>query len=113
MELHIRLEGRKGLADQLYLLQWALAGFLGEGHLNKHIRRCHEVYSACRERILARLGGDPSLWFSKVEVGLYSLAPLFSKAPVRPGLLLGFGAIELLDIDPALDRVRDTLQRLS
>ena len=113
----------------------------GEGHLNKHIRRCHEVYSARRERILARLGGDLAPWFSaipasagfhlsalatpavdvellanlarKVEVGLYSLAPFFSEAPVRPGLLMGFGAIELLDIDPALDRVRDTLQRLS
>ncbi|MFT0866505.1 PLP-dependent aminotransferase family protein [Pseudomonas sp. CAM1A] len=123
------------------LQQWALARFLGEGHLNKHIRRCHEVYSARRERILARLGGDLAPWFDavptsagfhlsalakpgvnvellinlarKVEVGLYSLAPFFSEAPVRPGLLLGFGAIELLDIDPALDRVADTLQRLS
>ncbi|MNC44201.1 hypothetical protein D3C75_930980 [compost metagenome] len=48
----------------------------------------------------------------KVEVGLYSLAPFYAQAPVRSGLLLGFGAIELLDIDPALDRVRDTLQTL-
>lgn len=123
------------------LQQWALARFLAEGHLNKHIRRCHEVYSARRERILARLGGDLAPWFDavpasagfhlsalakpgvdvellislarKVEVDLYSLAPFFSEAPVRPGLLLGFGAIELLDIDPALDRVADTLQRLS
>ncbi|QVM89391.1 PLP-dependent aminotransferase family protein [Pseudomonas entomophila] len=123
------------------LQQWALARFIGEGHLNKHIRRCHEIYSARRERILARLGDDLAPWFSavpasagfhlsalaspgvdvellvnlarKVEVGIYSLAPFFSEAPVRPGLLLGFGAIELLDIDPALDRVRDTLQRLS
>lgn len=123
------------------LQQWALARFIGEGHLNKHIRRSHEVYSARRARILARLNGDLAPWFAavpasagfhlsalakpgvdvellitlarKVEVGLYSLAPFFSEAPVRPGLLLGFGAIELLDIDPALDRVRDTLQRLS
>ncbi|MEE1886768.1 MocR-like pyridoxine biosynthesis transcription factor PdxR [Pseudomonas carassii] len=123
------------------LQQWALARFISEGHLNKHIRRCHEVYSARRERILARLGGDLAPWFDavpasagfhlsalakpgvdvellinlarKVEVGLYSLAPFFSEAPVRPGLLFGFGAIELLDIDPALDRVGDTLQRLS
>lgn len=123
------------------LQQWALARFIGEGHLSKHIRRCHEVYSARRERILTRLDGDLAPWFEavpasagfhlsalakpgvdvellinlarKVEVGLYSLAPFFSEAPVRPGLLLGFGAIELLDIDPALDRVRDTLQRLS
>ncbi|UBM23569.1 PLP-dependent aminotransferase family protein [Pseudomonas sp. p1(2021b)] len=123
------------------LQQWALARFISEGHLNKHIRRCHEVYSARRERILARLGGDLAPWLTavpanagfhlsalakpgvdvellvtlarKVEVGLYSLAPFFSEAPVRPGLLFGFGAIELLDIDPALDRVRDTLQGLS
>lgn len=123
------------------LQQWALARFISEGHLNKHIRRCHEVYSARRERILARLGGDLAPWLTavpanagfhlsalaspevdvdllvslarKVEVGLYSLAPFYSEAPVRPGLLLGFGAIELLDIDTALDRVRDTLQGLS
>ncbi|WP_317658422.1 PLP-dependent aminotransferase family protein [Pseudomonas sp. KU43P] len=123
------------------LLQWALARFIGEGHLNKHIRRCHDIYSARRERILSRLEGDLAPWLTaipasagfhlsalaqpgvdvellanlarKVEVGLYSLAPFFDEAPVRPGLLMGFGAIELLDIDPALDRVRDTLQRLS
>ena len=121
--------------------QWALARFISEGHLNKHIRRCHEVYSARRERILARLSSDLAPWLTavpanagfhlsalaspevdvdllvslarKVEVGLYSLAPFYSEAPVRPGLLLGFGAIELLDIDTALDRVRDTLQGLS
>ncbi|WDY60225.1 MocR-like pyridoxine biosynthesis transcription factor PdxR [Pseudomonas sp. PSKL.D1] len=123
------------------LLQWALARFMGEGHLNRHIRRCHDIYSTRRERILNRLNDDLAPWLQaipanagfhlsalaqpevdvellthlarKVEVGLYSLAPFFSEAPVRPGLLLGFGAIELLDIDPALDRVRDTLQRLS
>lgn len=123
------------------MLQWALARFIAEGHLNKHIRRCHDIYSARRARILARLDDDLSPWLSavpasagfhlsalaqpgvdiglltklarNVQVGLYSLAPFFSQAPVRPGLLMGFGAIELLDIDPALDRVRDTLQMLS
>lgn len=123
------------------VLQWALARFIAEGHLNKHIRRCHDIYSARRARILARLDDDLSPWLSavpasagfhlsalaqpgvdiglltklarNVQVGLYSLAPFFSQAPVRPGLLMGFGAIELLDIDPALDRVRDTLQMLS
>ena len=123
------------------LSQWALARFIGEGHLVKHIRRCHELYAARRERILQRLEGDLSPWFAavptsagyhlsalargeldvefvialarKVEVGLYSLAPFYREAPVKPGLLLGFGAIELLDIDPALDRLRDTLQSLS
>jgi len=27
-------------------------------------------------------------------------------------LIIGFGAIELLDIDPALDRLRDILQQI-
>lgn len=123
------------------LQQWALARFINESYLSKHIRRCHEIYSARRGRILQRLQGDLAPWFSavpanagfhmsamasptvdvelliklvrKVEVGLYSLAPFFSEVPVRPGLLLGFGAIELLDIDPALDRVADTLRQIS
>ncbi|MEE1924615.1 PLP-dependent aminotransferase family protein [Pseudomonas sp. 148P] len=123
------------------LSQWTLARFIGEGHLQRHIRRCHGLYAARRERILQRLDADLSPWFEavpstagyhlsalakdaldvefvialarKVEVGLYSLRPFYSEAPPQPGLLLGFGAIELLDIDPALDRLRDTLQSLS
>ncbi|MDF0732116.1 PLP-dependent aminotransferase family protein [Pseudomonas entomophila] len=123
------------------LSQWALQRFITEGYLLKHIRRNHEVYSARRERILARLQGDLAAWLeavptaagyhlsalarpgvdvqrlieqaAKLDVGLYSLAPFFSHAPVRQGLLLGFGAIELLDIDPALDRVEETLRRLN
>jgi len=123
------------------LSQWALARFISEGHLVKHIRRCHALYAARRERLLQRLGGDLAAWFEavpssagyhlsalakgeldvefvialarKVEVGLYSLRPFYSEAPPRPGLLFGFGAIELLDIDPALDRLRDTLQSLN
>lgn len=123
------------------LSQWTLARFISEGHLLKHIRRCHALYAARRERILQRLEGDLSTWFEavptragyhlsalargeldvefvialarKVEVGLYSLSPFYSEVKPKPGLLLGFGAIELLDIDPALDRLRDTLQSLS
>ncbi len=118
-----------------------LARFISEGHLLKHIRRCHDLYAVRRERILQRLHGDLSPWFEavpttagyhlsalakgeldvdflialarKVEVGLYSLRPFYTQATPRHGLLLGFGAIELLDIDPALDRVRDTLQGIS
>ncbi len=122
------------------LSQWALAKFISEGCLLKHIRRCHEVYAARRERIHARIKGDLAPWFElvpstagyhlavmckvavdipllialarKVEVGLYSLAPFYYQAEPRAGLLLGFGAIELLDIDTALDRVRDILRQI-
>jgi GntR family transcriptional regulator/MocR family aminotransferase len=48
----------------------------------------------------------------EAEVGLYPLDVFFHAAPVRQGLTIGFGAIELLDIDPALDRVRDILRHI-
>ncbi|MGC5703326.1 PLP-dependent aminotransferase family protein [Pseudomonas sp. NFXW11] len=123
------------------LTQWALAKFINDGCLHKHIRRCHGVYAGRRERILQRLEGDLAPWLEavpsnagfhmaalfrvavdvplllalakKVEVGLYSLADFFHDSPQRPGLFIGFGAIETLDIDPALDRLRDLLQQLA
>ena len=132
----------KQLTDQhsSTLPQWALAKFISEGYLLKHIRRCHTVYAGRRERILQRLAGDLSPWFEavptvagfhmaalckvpvnipllmelarRVEVGLYPLDVFFHDTPVRPGLIIGFGAIETLDIDPALDKVRDILQQI-
>ncbi|WP_397448775.1 PLP-dependent aminotransferase family protein [Pseudomonas sp. NA-150] len=123
------------------LPQWALAKFIADGYLQKHIRRCLGIYAGRRERILARLNSDLAPWFDvvpstagfhmavlckvpvniallielgkKVELGLYSLAPFFHDAESKPGLLLGFGAIETLDIDPALDRLKSLLNQLS
>ena len=123
------------------LPQWALTKFISEGLLNKHIRRCHSIYAGRRERILARLAGDLSPWMEaipstagfhmavmfkvpinlpllvelarKVEIGLYPLTGFFTDAAPRDGLILGFGAIETLDIDPALDRLRDVLTQIA
>lgn len=123
------------------LTQWALAKFINDGCLQKHIRRCHTVYAGRRERILLRLQGDLAPWLEavpctagfhmaalckvpvniplllelakKVEVGLYSLHHFFHDSPVRDGLFIGFGAIETLDIDPALDKVRDLLRQIA
>ena len=123
------------------LPQWALAKFISEGLLNKHIRRCHSIYASRRERILARFAGDLAPWLEaipstagfhmavmfkgpinlpllielarKVEIGLYPLTGFYSDTPPRDGLILGFGAIETLDIDPAMDRLRDLLVQIS
>jgi GntR family transcriptional regulator/MocR family aminotransferase len=123
------------------LPQWALAKFIADGYLLKHIRRCHGIYAGRRERILARVNSDLAPWFEavpsiagfhmallckipvniallielakSVEIGLYSLAPFYHTHEVRPGLLMGFGAIETLDIDPALDRVKSLLMQIA
>ncbi|MNG41059.1 hypothetical protein D3C84_1299920 [compost metagenome] len=49
----------------------------------------------------------------KVEVGLYSIEAFYFQQAPQAGLLLGFGAIETLDIDTALDRLRDILQQVA
>lgn len=49
----------------------------------------------------------------KVEVGLYSIEGFFYQQAPRAGLLMGFGAIETLDIDTALDRLKDILQQVA
>jgi GntR family transcriptional regulator/MocR family aminotransferase len=123
------------------LPQWALAKFIAEGCLLKHIRRCHSIYAGRRERILARMAGDLSPWLEavpitagfhmavlckvpidvalvielakKVEVGLYAIDSFFYQEAPQAGFYLGFGAIETLDIDIALDRFRDILQQVA
>ena len=123
------------------LSQRALARFMTDGHLLRHVRRLHDVFNQRRERLLARLSGDLSPWLEplpaiagyhlavvfrrridvaqlchqarRVEVGIYPLDEFHHGPDGRAGLLLGFGAIEADDIDPALDRLRDVLQRLS
>lgn len=123
------------------LPQWALAKFIAEGCLLKHIRRCHTIYAQRRERILERMATDLAPWLQavpasagfhmavlckvpvdlplvielakKVEVGLYAISGFYYQQPAKEGLYFGFGAIETLDIDIALDRLRDILEQLS
>jgi len=120
--------------------QWALAKFIVDGALNKHIRRCHAVYTERRARIVARFEADLSPWFElipatagfhmaalcrkpvdiemllrlarRVDVGLYALEPFYHYGPPLRGLMLGYGAIDTNDIDPSLDRVRDILLQM-
>jgi GntR family transcriptional regulator / MocR family aminotransferase len=119
------------------LQQHALARFIADGLLLKHIRRCHAVYAQRRERIQAGFAELLAPWFDllpatagfhmaahcrqdldmdqllrlarRADVGLYSLGKFYSSQPPREGLMLGYGAIDTLDIGTALLRVRDIL----
>ncbi|MFZ6644573.1 PLP-dependent aminotransferase family protein [Undibacterium sp. TJN25] len=122
------------------MLQYAVAKFIDDGYLQKHVRQCHGIYSRRREKILARFQGDLAEWFEivpsvagfhlaalcrkevdidmliklarRVGVGLYPLGGFYHFSPVQQGLILGFGGIETLDIDFSLDLVRDILQQM-
>src|SRR5450830_1179379 len=122
------------------LIQWAAAKFILDGYLLKHIRRCHAAYTSRREQLIERLDGDLSPWFERIhstagfhlailakgtldiprlielakqaEIGLYSLAPFYYSVTPRSGLLMGYGCIDSLDIQPSLDRLRAIVQQL-
>lgn len=123
------------------LIQFALARFIDDTLLLKHIRRGHAIYASRREQLLAAFAGPLAPWFSLVsatagfhlaaratapidiamlirlarraDVGLYSLADFFQDSAPEQGLFLGYGAIDTLDIEPALLRVRDILQQMA
>lgn len=121
-------------------LQHALARFMDDGLLHKHIRRGHAIYAARRAALMAAFSGPLAPWFELVpntagfhmaatcrqeidigllqrlarraDVGLYALADFYVDRPAESGLFLGYGAIGTLDIAPALQRVADILSTM-
>ncbi|MES2129896.1 MAG: PLP-dependent aminotransferase family protein [Pseudomonadota bacterium] len=122
------------------LIQYALAKFIDDGHLNKHIRRGASIYASRRAELQRIFAGPLAPWFRLVpasaglhlaaqcvapvdidllirlarraDVGLYSLADFHTDAVATPGLFLGYGAIDTLDIAPALERMLALLQQM-
>lgn len=117
--------------------QEALVRFLRDGALARHMRRSHKRYAVRRERLLARLDGDLGHWLQPivpmagfhltawlrqpidtaalgyqarlVDLGIYPLAPFYHAQPARAGLMFGFGALDLAELDEGLNRLRDLL----
>jgi GntR family transcriptional regulator/MocR family aminotransferase len=112
--------------------QAALAGFIADGLLEKHIRRCRLVYAE-RRRILAGALSGPLACHLRSQVpsggaglhiaatlrgglneqeilralaeqgiGVLGLSRCYQARPGRPGLLLGFGAVSAADLPQAL-----------
>lgn len=122
------------------MTQLALAKFIDDGCLARHIRRGHAIYTSRRDELLLGLSTMLSPWLEPVPssagfhmaalarrqtdlpvllrlarragVGLYTLDGFYADTQPRPGLFFGFGAIDTLDIGPALTIVRDVLQQV-
>ncbi len=122
--------------------QAALAAFIDEGSLARHVRKVHAQYRVRHQRIGAAMAQDLAPWLQpipsvaglhvsgyarrgspaqwrevvararEVGVGVYTLNQLSPGRLTRPGLVLGYGAIPTAHIDEGLRRLRTCLQDL-
>jgi len=115
--------------------QAALARFIDEGLLARHVRRSTREYAARRERIAAALGRAFTTWLEPIPsaaglhltaravagarvdvdevvrralasgVAVYPLSHFCGEAPAQAGLVIGYGAITTAGIDEGLKRL--------
>lgn len=133
----------KGLSDwhTSTMMQWAMARFIDEGYLQRHIRRCHAIYAGRREKLYAALRDRLHPWMRavptmagfhlvammtaevdmtrlirlarRVDVALYTLDEFYYQHKPQPALFFGYGSIESTDIEVALSRIETILTELS
>lgn len=122
------------------MVQYALARFVADGGLLRHIRRAQVVYAQRRECIEQMFSTALAPWFKLIPadvgfhmaaectqqidiplliawaaqagVGLYPLAAFYSQPTASNGLFLGYGAVDTDSIEPALLTVRDLLRTM-
>jgi len=135
---------RAALNAVSYVTQWhcqwpaqaALARFIDDGLLARHIRKMRREYTARHDRIADRLARDFAEWLEVVPsvagihlcatlrwssrrferdvadrarqagLGLHRLSTFYAGDSARPGLVLGYGAIPMSRIDEGLRRLR-------
>ncbi|WP_334016789.1 PLP-dependent aminotransferase family protein [Burkholderia gladioli] len=114
--------------------QHVLAAFIGEGHLDRHIRRVRGVYAASRARLIATLDAalppelawrEPSdqgmhlvLWLApglddrrvaaaalEAGVAVRPVSPMYAPGTARAGLVLGFGGYDAAVMEAAARRL--------
>ncbi|MCC7103810.1 MAG: PLP-dependent aminotransferase family protein [Chloroflexi bacterium] len=121
--------------------QQVLADFMAEGHYERHLRRMRRLYGARRDALVSALHAEcrdllepvgygaglhlaawlrPGLDESRVVmaarergVGVYPLRPFYHGFDSRPGLLLGFAALDEARIAEGARRLAAAMQPLS
>jgi GntR family transcriptional regulator/MocR family aminotransferase len=118
-------------------LQIGVSAFIAEGHLARHVRRMRQIYKARRQLLYALLRRDfsdllepiPSLYgmhvaawardgveletamriLSDRSVKIHTLARYYYGPPSRPGLVFGYGVVDLPEITRGLTTLRSLL----
>ncbi|HVS77113.1 MAG TPA: PLP-dependent aminotransferase family protein, partial [Steroidobacteraceae bacterium] len=120
-------------------MQLALAGFMTDGWLHRHIRRMRRAYGMRRARLLTALHADFAEWLDVVpsvygmhvaalatatvdlervagnllarHVKIHTLSRYYLGPQTRSGLVLGFGAADAAAIERGLLELRNELAR--
>ncbi|MFS2106759.1 PLP-dependent aminotransferase family protein [Ralstonia sp. Ralssp135] len=123
------------------LMQAALAKFMLDGDFGKYLRRMHKEYAARRNALLRHLRGPLAPWLAPVPsaagihmaaqlqaplaeaelvklaesvgVGLYGTARMHVARPPQPGLLIGYGHVNVAEIDAGLGKLAEVLVRVA
>jgi GntR family transcriptional regulator/MocR family aminotransferase len=119
-------------------MQAALAEFIDDGGLSRHLRRVRHEYRQRHDRVVAALAGPLSAWLSPVRsvaglhvsayfsdtaadhraffaraqaagIGLSRLSPYYANGSSRDGILLGYGGIPTDRVEEGLRRIQDCL----
>jgi GntR family transcriptional regulator / MocR family aminotransferase len=120
-------------------LQLGVAGFIAGGHLARHVRRVRHIYKQRRHLLLTSLAKDLGKWLEPIpsfygmhiaavartsvdlervaerllaqQLKLHTLSRYYLWPPARSGLIFGYGATDLADIQRGLAALRKTLSR--
>jgi GntR family transcriptional regulator/MocR family aminotransferase len=118
-------------------LQTGVSAFIAEGHLARHIRKMRQIYSRRRQLLYALLRRDFSKWLDPVpsqygmhvaawarrdvdldaatqvlagrSVKIHTLGRYYLRQSSRPGLVFGYGAVDLTGIERGLAALKGLL----
>jgi GntR family transcriptional regulator/MocR family aminotransferase len=119
------------------MTQAALAKFMLDGYFAKHLRRMHKTYASRRHALLQHLHGDLRRWMTplpasaglhlvaqlkaplretqvvalaeRASIGLYGTAAMYGALAPAPGLLFGYGGIDVAGIHTSLTQLAGLL----
>jgi GntR family transcriptional regulator / MocR family aminotransferase len=120
-------------------LQTGVSAFIAEGHLARHVRKMRQIYGRRRQLLNALLRRDFSDWLEPItsqygmhvaawardgvdldaavrtladrSVKIHTLERYHLGQSSRPGLVFGYGVVDLPEIERGLDALREVLQR--
>jgi GntR family transcriptional regulator / MocR family aminotransferase len=120
-------------------VQYAVAGFIDEGHLANHVRKMRAIYKRRRQLLLNSLQRELGEWLEPIpcvygmhiaavsrnsldfdavansllqaNVKIHSLSRYYLGPKTRTGLVFGFGAVDLPEMTRGLSLLRKSLQR--